>query len=83
MLIRTAGPVAQYIVARELVVHFPLLGRSRETRLVRLVHHSDDPTSIANRLVSGDLFDFESLEKSRNERRLEWRCTEGISWRIC
>ena len=25
-------------------VHFPLPGRSRKTRPVRLVHHRDDPT---------------------------------------
>ena len=44
--------------------HFP--GRSRETRPVRFVHHGDDPTSTANRLVSDDLFHFESLKRSRN-----------------
>ena len=61
VLIRYAGPLAQYLVAKELEVHFPLPGRSRETRQtrqtrpVRLVHRRDDPTSTANRLVSGDL----------------------------
>ena len=54
VLIRSAGPAAQCLVARELGVHFPLPGRSRETRPVRLVHHRDDPTSTTNRLVSRD-----------------------------
>ena len=66
VLIRSAGPVVQYLVARELEVHFPLPGRSRETRSVRLVHHRDDPASTTNRLVSGDIFHFESLKRSRN-----------------
>ena len=33
---------------------------------MRLVHHRDDPTLTANRLVSGDLLHFESLKGSRN-----------------
>ena len=60
VLIRSACPVAQYLVAKKLEVHFPLPRRSRETRPVRLVHHRDDLTSTTNRLVSGDLFYFES-----------------------
>ena len=60
MLIRSAGPVAQYLVAETLEAHFQVPGRSRENRPARLVHH-DDPTSTANRLVSGDLLHFESL----------------------
>ena len=64
-LVRSAGCVAQNMVARELEVHFPLPGRSRESRPVRLVHHRDDLTSSANRLVSGDLLHFESLKKRR------------------
>ena len=47
-------------------VHFPLPGLSRNTRPVRLVHNRDDPTSTANRLVSGDLLHFESLRRSQN-----------------
>ena len=54
VLIQSAGPVARYVVAKNLEVHFSLPGRSRETRPVRLVQHGDDPTSTANRLVSGD-----------------------------
>ena len=49
-----------------LEVHFPLTGLSRETRPVRLVHHRDDPTSTANRLVSGDLLHLESLKRSQD-----------------
>ena len=64
VLVTSARPVAQYIVAKKLKVHFPLPGRSRETRPVRLVHHRDDPNSTANRLVSGDLLHFESLKRS-------------------
>ena len=66
VLIRSADPVAQYLVAKMLEVHFPLPGRSRETRPVHLVHHRDEPTSTANRLVSGDLLHFESLKRNRN-----------------
>ena len=65
VLIRSARPVAQYLVAKKLEVHFPRPGRSRETRPVRLVHHRDDPTSTANRLVSDDLLHFEVLKRSR------------------
>ena len=56
VLVRIAHPVAQYLVAKKLEVHFPFPGWSTETRLVRLVHRRDDPTSTKNRLVSGDLF---------------------------
>ena len=66
VLVRSAHPVAQYLVPKKLEVHFPLPGRSRETRPVRFVHHRDDPTSTVNRMVSGDLLHFESLKKSRN-----------------
>ena len=66
VLVRSAGRVAQYIAARDLELHFPRPGRSREARPVRLVHHRDDPTSTANRLVSGDLLHFKSLKRSRN-----------------
>ena len=66
MLIRSAGPVAQYLVVEQLEVHLRLPGGSGETHPVRLVHHGDDPTSTANRLVSGDLFHFESLKQNRN-----------------
>ena len=58
VLRRSAGPVAQYIVARELDVHFPLPGRSRETCPMRLVHHRYDPLSTANRLISDDFLHF-------------------------
>ena len=61
--IRSAGPVAQYLVARELEIHFPVPGRSRETRPV--VHHLDGPTSTANRMVSGDLH-LQASKRSRN-----------------
>ena len=73
MLIQSAGPVAQYLVARELEVHFPLPGRSRKTCPVRFVHHCDDSTSTANRLVSSDLR-FESLKRSPNVvlRNVAW-----------
>ena len=64
MLLR-ARPVAQYLVAKKLEVGFPLPGRSGRARPVRLGHHRDDPTSTANRLVSGDLH-FESLKRSPN-----------------
>ena len=66
VLIRVAGLVAQYLVVRELEVHFPFPGRSRETRPVRLVQHRDDPTSTANPLLSGDLLHFDSWKRSRN-----------------
>lgn len=51
---------------RELKVDLPFPGRSRESRLVRLVHHTGDPTSTTNRLVSGDILHFGSLNGSRN-----------------
>ena len=66
VLIQRAGPVAQYFVTRELEVHFPRPGRSRETRPVRLVYQRDDPTLTSNRLVSGFLLHVESLKRSRN-----------------
>ena len=66
VLVRSAHPVAQYVVAKNLEVHFPLLGRSGKTRPVRLAHNRDDPTSTANRLVSRDLLHFESSKRSRN-----------------
>ena len=66
VLVRSAHPVARYLVAKTLEVHFPLPGRSRETRPVSLVHHRDDPTSTANRMVSGDRLHFESMKRSRN-----------------
>ena len=66
MLIRSAGPVARYILARELEVLFPPSRRSRETRPVRLVHHRDDPISTANRFMSGDLLHLGSLKGSGN-----------------
>ena len=66
VLDRSTCPVAQYLVARKLEVHFPLQGWSRETHPVRLVHQRDDTTSTAKRLVSGDLFHLESLKRSRN-----------------
>ena len=60
----------QYLVARELEIHFPLPGLSRETCPVRLVHPRNDPTSTANRLVSGDLLHFESVDEE-SKRRFE------------
>ena len=66
VMIQSSCPMAQYHVVRELEVHSSLPGRSRETCPVRLVHHRHDPTSTANRLVSGDLLHFESLKRSRN-----------------
>ena len=33
---------------------------------MRLAYHHGDPTSTANRLVSGDFLHFESLKRSRN-----------------
>ena len=72
VLIRSAGPVAQYIVARELEVYFPLPGRSRETRPVRFVHHRYDPISTANRLVPGDFLHFKSLKRGPNVVSLTW-----------
>ena len=66
VLIRSARPVAQYLVTKMLEVHFSLPGRSRKTRPVRLVHHRDDPISITNRLVSGDLLHFDWLKRNRN-----------------
>ena len=38
----------------------------RTVHPVRLIHHRDDPTSTANRLVSDDLLHFESSKRSRN-----------------
>ena len=58
--------MAQYLVAKKLEVHFSLPGRSREARPMRPVHHRDDPTLTANRLVSGDLVHFESFKRGRN-----------------
>ena len=66
VLIRSAAPATPCLMAEELDVNFPLLGRSRETRPVRLVHHGDDPTLTANRLVCGHLLHAESLKRSRN-----------------
>ena len=67
VLIRSAGPVAQYLVTRGLVVNLPLPGRSKEIDPVRLVQHRDELTSTtASRLVSGNLLQFESLKRSRN-----------------
>ena len=45
VLIRSTGPVSQNLVERELGVHFPLPGRSRESRRVRRVRHRDGPSS--------------------------------------
>ena len=42
VLVRSARPVAQYLVTKKLEVHFPFPGQSRETRPVHLVHHRDD-----------------------------------------
>ena len=58
----STGPVAQALVAIELEANFPLSGRSTESTPMRLVHHRDDPISIPNRLVSGDLLHSESLK---------------------
>ena len=66
VLIRSAWPVAPHLLAKKLDVHFPFPERSREARPVRIVHHRDDPTSTANRLVSSDFLQFESLKRSRN-----------------
>ena len=55
VLIRNVGPVAQHIVEEKLEVLFPLPGRPRETRPVRLVRQRDNSTSTANRWVLGDL----------------------------
>ena len=66
VLVKSARPVAQYLVAKKLEVHFLLSGQSKKTRPVRLVRHRDDPTSTANRLVSGDLLHFEPSKRSRN-----------------
>ena len=55
VLTRSAEPVAQYLVARELEVHFPLPGRSRETRPVRVVHHRDDLISSSRRTAVGNI----------------------------
>ena len=52
VMIRSAGPVTQNLVAGELEVYFSLPGRSRKSRPVRNAHHINDPTSTANRLVS-------------------------------
>ena len=82
VLVKSARPVAQYLVAKKLEVHFLLSGQSKKTRPVRLVRHRDDPTSTANRLVFGDLLHFESLKKSRNVVLSEV-VRGGISWRNC
>ena len=66
VLVRTSHLVTQYLGPKKLKVHFPLQGRSRETRPVRLVHHRDNPTSTASRLVSGDLLTLDSLKRSQN-----------------
>ena len=66
VLVRSTRSVAHYLVAKKVEVYIPLPGRSRETRPLRFVPHGDDPTSTANRLVSGDLFHFESLKRNRN-----------------
>ena len=83
VLIRSAGPVAQYIVARELEVYFPLPGRSRETRPVRLVHHRDESIPTTKRLVSGDLPYFEPLKRSRNIVLSDVVRGWGGCWRSC
>ena len=48
VLIPSASPVAQYLVAKKLEVHFPFPGRSRKTHPVLIVYHCDDPNSTAN-----------------------------------
>ena len=63
MLIRIARSAAQYLVAEQLEVHFPLPGRSRETHSARLVHHRNDPTATANRLIPGDFLHFKSFKR--------------------
>ena len=45
VLIQSDNPVAQNLMSREMELHFPLPGRSREICPVRLVHHRDDLTS--------------------------------------
>ena len=88
VLVRSAGLVSQYLVAEKLEVHFLLPGRSRETRPVqtrpvRLVRHRDDPTSTANRSVSSDLLQIESLKRSRNIVLSDVVRGEGGCWRSC
>ena len=63
---RPSSALSQYLMARNLVVQFPLPRRSRKTCSARLVHHRDDPTSTANQLVSGDLLHLECLQRSRH-----------------
>ena len=70
--IRSAAPATPCLMAEELDVNFPLLGRSRETRPVRFVHHRYDPISTANRLVPGDFLHFKSLKRSPNVVSLTW-----------
>ena len=66
VLVKSSRPVVQYLMAKKLDVYFPLPVRSRETRPVRLVHHFDYASSIANRSMSCDLLPLKALKKSRN-----------------
>ena len=49
---------------------FPADRMAKRIRPMRLVHHHDDPTSTADRLVPDDLLHFEAL-KEEPKRRLE------------
>ena len=49
VLVRVAGPAAQFFVAIELKVHFPFPRWPRESRPLHLVHHRDGPSSTLNR----------------------------------
>ena len=66
----SAGRVAHNLVARELDVNLPLPGQSTGSRPMRLVHNHHDPTSTANRVVSGDLH-FEYFFEEESKRSLE------------
>ena len=64
VLVWGASPIAQYLVTREQDDRFPFTRRFRKPRPMRLVHHGDESTSTANRLVSGDILNRESFKGS-------------------
>ena len=59
-------PITQNVRAGEVEVHFPLPGRFRESRPMRLVQHRDHATSPPDRLMAGDLLHFQQLEGALN-----------------
>lgn len=62
VLVWDAGPIEHHLPARELEVDLSLPTWARDFRPMGLVHHRGEPTSIADRVMAGDLLHLKSLE---------------------